>query len=325
MIQTMNNILNGLEIGASCIDAKQHRHLAYYDIKLSPGAKVRDLETNCREIALGLYAMKSPIIDVISKQGIVRIKVAHSEATVLPFNQLYNNSIAPEGTLQFLLGETDTGEPLWVDMAENPHMLIAGTTGSGKSTLLHVIIANALTRKDIKLYLIDPKQGVEFIKYKDKAKIITNYNDTVKKLKDLHEEMENRYQMMGRFGFSSIKQMKNQFKIMVIIDEISDLMLMDSDKSSLTRGLMERLLVSLAQKARAAGIYLVAATQRPSVDVLTGILKTNFPARIACQVSSRVDSQVILDMPGAESLLGKGDAIIKTGKHNYVRFQSAYV
>lgn len=325
MPTVMNQILKGLNIDAECIEAEKHRHLAHYDIKLTPGTKVRDLENNYREIALGLKSKTNPIIDPIPEKGIVRIKVAHRNADLLPFLELYNKTSKPEGCLQFLLGETDIGEPLWVDMAKNPHMLIAGTTGSGKSTILHIIIANALLRKDVKLYLIDPKQGVEFARYKDKAKIITTYDDSLNKLELLHKEMENRYEIMSKFGYTSIEQMRNQVKIMVIIDEVSDLILMDSAKKNINKGKLEELLVSLAQKARAAGIYLVAATQRPSVDVLTGILKANFPARIACKVSSRTDSSVILDRLGAESLLGCGDAIINTGKYNYVRFQAAYV
>jgi len=325
MIQNMNTILNGLNIKAECINANQHRHLAHYDLKLSPGAKIREIESSSGEMALGLRCKTMPIIDVIPEEGIVRVKVAQRDADVLNFEELYKKSNPPNCSLPFLLGETDTGEPLWVDMTQNPHMLIAGTTGSGKSTLLHVMIVNALKRKDISLCLIDPKQGVEFSKYSGQAIIVTNYNKTIEILEHYHNTMESRYQYMSEQRFVSIEQIKYMNKILIIIDEVSDLMLSDSDKNNPHKGELEKLLISMAQKARAAGIHLVVATQRPSVDVLTGILKANFPARIACKVSSATDSKVILDKCGAESLLGKGDAIINAGKFNYVRFQSAYI
>lgn len=332
MIMIMiDNILSSLKIKAKCISIKTHRHLKLYELKLEPGQSIKRIECCTREIGLALNAKSTPIIVTDSEKGIVSIQFATRSADTLPFIDLFNlnkNSI-PEGILPFLLGENGNGEPLWVDMAKNPHMLIAGGTGSGKSTLLHTIIANATFRKDILLYLSDPKSGVEFSlyeKYDCCNFLATNYDSTLKMLESIYEEMERRYQALLKFNISGIEQNKEIFpKIIVIIDEVADLILQDQDKNNINKGKFEHLLCLIAQKSRAAGIFMILATQRPSVDIISGRIKANFPARIACKVSSAVDSKVILDQVGAESLLGRGDAIINSISHNYSRFQVSYI
>jgi S-DNA-T family DNA segregation ATPase FtsK/SpoIIIE len=327
MTAACNRVLEGLKIKAKCVSAARHRHLALYDLALEPGCRVRRIEMFAREIALGLKSKTNPIITSIPELGIVRLRVAYEDAAVLPFEDLYVEAEKPEGILPVLLGETDQGEKLWVDLALHPHTLVAGGTGSGKSTALHTIIANAVRNGDVWLYLVDPKGGVEFGVYSDNVAtfLATTYDETIFMLQRLNAEMDRRYDMLFRAGLASIEQQPNAFsKILVVIDEVADLMMYDSNKQNAQRGSFERLLIMLAQKSRAAGIYIVLATQRPSVDILKGSIKANFPARLSCRVSSAVDSKVILDRSGAESLLGRGDAILDSNVHDCSRFQVAY-
>lgn len=321
-IYVLDNILHSLKIKAKCKSIKEHRHYRLYDIELSPGQSIKKIEANVREIGLGLRSLTVPFVTTIPESGIVRLQVAMSEAETIPFNELYDRSIAvkPEGLLPFLLGEQANGEPVWLDMATNPHMLVAGSTGSGKSVLLHTLIANVKKRSDVSLYLVDPKHGVEFHQYNDNCNsLVFDYSGTVKMLQLLADEVEIRYNYFRKLGIKNINE--SQFvvpKVLVIIDEVADLMMQDED------GILETLLVKISQKSRAVGIHMVLATQRPSVDVLTGLIKANFPARVACRVSSAVDSKVIIDQSGAEHLLNKGDAILNCNMFNNVRFQIAY-
>jgi len=328
LVSKMNAALSALSLNAVCVDAQCNRHLAFFDVELQEATRVRDLELRSREISLKMRSKTEPIITPIHKDGVVRFRFAMDDADTVPFEPLYNNSKAPEGMLPFLLGETDEGKPLWVDMAKNPHMLVAGSTGSGKSTLLHLLVANALRRNDTHLVLIDPKFGVEFSRYDkyDNVSVSTDYDQAIDALYFLQKEMTDRYKLMAENGITSIEQVPHFFpKTLVVVDEVADLMLQDADKKNPNKGLFEDLLCSIAQKARACGIYMVIATQRPSVDVITGLIKANFPARLACKVSTSTDSKVIMDQVGAESLLGRGDAIIKTSRLDYVRFQVAYI
>lgn len=313
----MNEILQAFHIDALCVNAEQHRHLAFFDIKLLNGCRIRSIEVLIREIGLALKTKTTPIVCPIMESGVVRIKAAFDNAPILPFDVLANSGVG-FGTLPVVIGESDTGEPLWVDIAGLPHILVAGSTGSGKSTFLHVLIANVMRRNDVELYLSDPKHGVEFSRYAHKATYIAkDYDSNIYMLEALTEKMEKRYQLINESGVFHVGM-----KSLVIIDEVADLMLADKRNKS---SKFEDLLCNLAAKARAAGIYIVCATQRPSVDVITGLIKANFPARLACKVASSVDSKIILDRIGAESLLGRGDAILKSPQHDFVRFQVAFV
>jgi S-DNA-T family DNA segregation ATPase FtsK/SpoIIIE len=323
LVDRMNEVLSALHLDAKCVRAELNRHLAFFDVETT---RVRKLELFSREISMKLRSKTEPIIATIPKDGVVRFRFAMSDADIIPFEKLYNSTKAPKGILPFLLGESDEGKPLWVDMADNPHMLVAGSTGSGKSNLLHVLIANALKRNDLDLLLVDPKFGVEFSRYTNLAMVAKDYKETIVFLESLNEEMEYRYKLMANLGICSIEQDQDIFsKKLVIIDEVADLIVEDNKKDNPDRGRFEDLLCGIAQKARACGIYMVIATQRPSIDVITGLIKANFPARLACKVSTSTDSKVILDRVGAESLLGRGDAIINNSRNSYVRFQVAYV
>lgn len=323
----INSILNGLKIKGQCVDHNQHRHLATYDIQLEPGTMVSRIERRTREIALGIRSVTPPIVKLMPKSGLVRLHVAMDQASPLPLSGLFEE--VPESMLlPVVLGETDEGKRLWVDLSEHPHTLVAGTTGSGKSVFLRTILANlahlqSTGARDIEVYLVDPKV-VEFNSYEKLNKLIASvtytYDKTLSMLKILRRKMEARYKAMAQYGIQSIREMPHLFpQTVIIIDEVADLMLQDKKTHEFETGI-----VKLAQKARAAGIYLVLATQRPSKDVLTGLIKANFPARVCCKVSSRVDSQVVLDSPGAESLLGRGDAILQSPIYDRVRFQAAF-
>jgi DNA segregation ATPase FtsK/SpoIIIE, S-DNA-T family len=227
----------------------------------------------------------------------------------------FTNEDVPQGGVICLLGQTVDGKKLWMDLAQNPHMIVAGTTGSGKSTLLHNLVANIQHYNDCVLCLIDPKK-IEFNDYEDRlrnCKVFYTYDDTIDILDSLLELMEERYSMM-RTG-----HLPEEFPyVVMVIDEFADLIMQDRDDQFFNK------LCRLAQKSRAARICIVLATQRPSVNIINGAIKANFPARLACRVASHVDSKVILDATGAENLLGKGDALIRDNFRFLERFQVAY-
>ncbi len=321
-LNVMNAVLESYRIHAPCEKYEKIRNVSFYDIRLAPVARVRDLEKYGKEVALTMRAKALPIFKEIIDQGIIRLQLVNDEPDKISFYDKIKTLTKPsDAILPFYLGESIEGTPLWVDFHQNPHLLIAGTTGSGKSTLLHTIIGNAIEHFNV--HLIDTKQ-VEFCSYENKVSNITvdfSYTDAVARLEKIYFAMNKRYDMMRANKLSA-----NYFSTpecvypytLVVIDEFADLILQDEDDR------MYDIICKIAQKGRAAGIHLTIATQRPSVDVLRGALKANFPARIACKVSSRVDSTVILDAPGANCLMGKGDAIIKTNKYEYQRFQVAY-
>jgi S-DNA-T family DNA segregation ATPase FtsK/SpoIIIE len=327
MHEKMNKVLAGLGINGKCILANQHRHLAYFDISLEPRTSIRTLERNAREIALGIRSKTTPIVKVIPEEGVVRLQVAMEDAKPILHKSIYNRTFQVKEILPFILGEDETGNKLVMDMVKNPHLLIAGGTGSGKSVLLHNLIANAIYLRAIKftntdLILVDPKR-VEFNFYNDPLfpfiHIENTYEGCVEMLEEMVLVMERRYAHMASINVRSVEDDPGLFVFkMIVIDEVSDLILQDKEKH------LHDLLITLAQKGRAAGIYIVLATQRPSVDIITGTIKANFPGRIACKTASRIDSKVILDEIGAESLLGRGDAILKNMEHDRVRFQVAY-
>jgi S-DNA-T family DNA segregation ATPase FtsK/SpoIIIE len=222
---------------------------------------------------------------------------------------------APDGNLVCLLGQTDDGQNIWMDLSANPHMLVAGTTGSGKSVLLHNIVANMLHSDKCVIDLVDPK-NIEFFKYEQlnnkDVRVYYSYEEALDLLDTLIAVMEKRYQLI-RDGVTTFPP------ILIIIDELADLIMQDEGDKPFFKKLCR-----LSQKCRAANISIILATQRPSVNIINGAIKANFPARIACRVSSRVDSRVILDQCGAEKLIGKGDSLLKDNFRDMQRFQVAY-
>lgn len=330
----MDSVLAKRNLRGHCVAAESHRHLAYYDIELEAATPVRRIESAAREIGMDLRSKTTPIVKVMSDLGVVRLQVAMKTAEKMDLYKLLSNEKVPDGYIvPLLLGETDDGKKFWTDLNKHPHTLIAGSTGSGKSVLLHNIICNLIIMSELKMrdpiiYLVDPK-GCEFPVYGNDfhhsiAGIETTYFGTISLLESLVEEMNYRFDVMRQVGINSIEERLLFSPIVLIVDEVNDLMLQDRSHRGSDKGRFQKLVIQLAQKSRAAGIYLIMATQRPSTDVLTGTIKANFPARIACRVATQTDSRVILDHNGAENLLGRGDALLSNMEHDSVRLQVAY-
>lgn len=323
-IQNINAILSSFKIKATCQDHRKTGHVSIYDLVLHQGARVRDVEKFSQEIAMSLRAKTFPLLKAIPELGVVRLQVVEDNPSKIDFINKMQEQEAPKGILPFYLGETSEGGPLWVDFHSAPHVLIAGTSGSGKSTLLHSIIGNALHTHKLEIDLVDTKQ-VEFSRYETIGRkllnVLNSYAAFSERLEVLYKEMNQRYKFMRERklpgNWFSNPDCPHPY-LLVVIDEFADLIMQDQD------GSMFDVICKIAQKGRAAGIHLVIATQRPSSDILRGSLKANFPTRIACRVSSRVDSQVILDAPGANLLFGMGDALIKSANHDMQRFQCAF-
>lgn len=313
----LNNILSAFKINAICKNFSEFKNACFYDVELQAGTKIKDIEKYAAELSLALRKQGKPRILISSEEGVVRLEFVKQNKSKTSLFHLGQTAIRPEGKLTCLLGETLQGEPLWMDISSNPHCLIAGTTGSGKSTLLHTIIANLLLYPRTQVYLMDPK-NIEFFKYGDanisKLKVAYDYSECLEMIEKLCTEMDERYKSMKMNKFKA-----SHFPyIVLIIDEYADLIMQDvSNKfyKSLTR---------LSQKSRAAGIHLILSTQRPSVNVVDGVIKANFPARISCKVATHIDSKIILDTSGAENLSGAGDAIINNNQFKLQRFQVAF-
>ena len=310
--KTLESILSSFGIKASCVNYQQVDNYFFYDLKLDPSTKVATIKKYSDEISLALKSPK-PLVKVMHNEGVVRLEFAGVRTTPLRLFDFFVNTNIPKGKINCLLGQTVDGQKMWMDLAANPHMIVAGTTGSGKSCLLHNLVANIFNYNDVDLYLVDPKQ-IEFVEYQKKCGIPVSftYTETVELLNHLLEVMESRYDTIRGKPSTYLKP------IVVIIDEFADLMVQDKDNEFLA------LVCRLAQKCRAAKIHIILATQRPSTNIINGTIKANFPARIACKVASHVDSKVILDATGAENLLGKGDALIRDNFRQLERFQIAY-
>jgi S-DNA-T family DNA segregation ATPase FtsK/SpoIIIE len=315
IVNNFNTLLRAFKIDANCINYKQIDNYFYYDIKLNHKTKVKDLQKYGDELSLALKTPCKPSLKVLHHDGIVRLEFASPRSTKLNLFDLFSNRSLPKGQVNCLLGQSVDGKKIWMDLAQNPHLIVAGTTGSGKSTLIHTIIANLFNYNDVDVILVDPK-GIEFIAY-EKAfpniEIIYTYQQALSMLSAVYETMEFRYSRM-RAGVS-LDNFKN---LIIIIDEFADLIMQDEGNE------LYSVLLKLSQKCRAARINIILATQRPSVKIIDGNIKANFPARICCRVASHVDSKVVFDSVGAENLLGNGDAMLRDNFRSMERFQVAY-
>jgi S-DNA-T family DNA segregation ATPase FtsK/SpoIIIE len=310
-ILNLNNILNSYKIKASCTNYQEVGNYFYYDLVLQPTAKIKDITKYSDEIALLLKAPSKPNISIRHQEGLVRLEFAKIEKNNLSLYNLFKIFDTKDFKIPCVLGQKVDGSLLTMDLAENPHLLIAGTTGSGKSTLLHNIIANILHYDIADLHLVDPKQ-VEFSGYSSIRTVAYSYNSALQLIKSLHYLMEQRYSFLKKGD--SLEWMTPQI---LVIDEFANLMLQDKNNE------FHDALCDLAQKSRGANIFIIIATQRPSAQIISGNIKANFPARIACKVASHFDSKIILDEVGAENLSGKGDALIKDNFRFLERFQIA--
>ncbi len=312
-IINFNTILSSYKIGAVCTNYKRIDNYFFYDLKLVNNGTIKNLIKYVPEITLSLKAPALPIIKTLHSKGLIRLEFAENRSKRLDLLDYFSNENIPKYQLPCLLGQGMDGSKVWMDLAQNPHLLIAGTTGSGKSGLMHNIIANLFNYNNVNLFLMDPK-NIEFSLYKDlpNTTVAHTYQECLLMLENIYQLMNIRYE--------NIRAGKNNMKyVILMIDEFADLIMQDKDNVFYT------LLCQLVQKCRAAKINIVLATQRPSVDVINGTIKANFPARIACRVSSHIDSRVILDSKGAENLLGKGDGLLKDHTRNLERLQIAYI
>jgi len=300
--------------------------MSKYFIRLHPGERVSKIEKFSTEIALALKAYSMPIIRVITEKGLVSVELLTSPPSSTGFAELKDHLLHTEHDLPMILGRTQDGDDLVADLSIMPHLLIAGTTGSGKSVMLHSILNSFIeSSKNIKLVLIDPKK-VEFSYYKKIKQlmypVVTEPEGALCVLSDLLSEMEHRFKLMAKASVTNIsdynEKKSRMSHIVLVIDEFSDLM--HSSKK-----IFQKKLCMLAQKSRACGIHIIIATQRPSADVITGLIKANFPSRISCRVSSVIDSRVILNRGGAEKLLGKGDALLNSLGYDMIRFKGAFI
>ncbi len=299
--------------------------------------KVNKITSLANDLALALSAKSIRIEAPVPGKGYVGIEVPNEQSSVVALRDVMESERFQKklkGTLRIALGQDVSGGPIATDLTQMPHLLIAGTTGSGKSVCVNGIIACLLlqnTPDDCKLLMVDPKR-VELTGYNGVPHlimpVIAEIERVVAALQWVTREMDERYRKFQKTGVRNIadynaRAVTNSEKklpyLVIIIDELADLMMLAPDET-------ERIITRLAQLARATGIHLILATQRPSVDVVTGLIKANFPARIAFAVASGVDSRVILDQPGAEALLGRGDMLFQSPDAPApVRSQGAYV
>ena len=343
-------ILHNFGVEISSIKATVGPTITLYEITPARGvriAKIRNLED---DIALSLSALGIRIIAPIPGKGTIGIEVPNKKPQIVSAESIFNSKKFQESTyeLPIVLGKTITNEVYMVDLAKMPHLLVAGATGQGKSVGLNIIINSLLFKKhpsEFKLVLIDPKK-VEFSVYSPLDKffiakvddgnddvIITDVNKVKKTLNSLCKEMDDRYQLLKTAKVRNIKEYNERFLkrqlnpehghrflpyIVVVIDEFGDL-IMTAGKE------IELPIARIAQLARAIGIHMIIATQRPTTNIITGTIKANFPARMAFRVSAMIDSRTILDRPGANQLIGKGDMLFLAGGNNPDRVQCAFI
>lgn len=312
-----------------------------YEVKPAVGVRVNRISNLADDLALALAAKDVRIEAPIPGKSLVGIEVPNSEIATVSFRELWEQSKTdPNKILEVPLGKAVDGSARSFDLGRMPHLLVAGSTGSGKSVAVNGIISSILMKArpdQVKFLMIDPKM-VELSVYNDiphlLIPVVTNPRKAAKALQKVVDEMENRYELFSKFGVRNIAgynskvedwNAKSQEKqiplplIVVIVDELADLMMVASKE-------VEDAIIRLGQKARAAGIHMILATQRPSVDVISGLIKANVPSRVAFAVSSGTDSRTILDENGAEKLLGRGDMLFKPIDENHpVRLQGSFI
>ncbi len=306
--------------------------VSMFEYKPAPGIKVSKILNLQDDIAVVMKAGSVRVVAPIPGKDTIGIELPNDEREIVYFSEILNSEEfeKSKSPLTLILGKDIFGKPFVTDLRKMPHLLVAGATGSGKSVGLNSMICSILfkaTPEDVKFILVDPKM-LEFSVYNGiphlVVPVITDPKQAAQALSWAVDEMEKRYQMLSEAGVRNIESYNAKAEeklhyIVIVIDELADLMMVAGKD-------VELQIARLAQKARAAGIHLIVATQRPSVDVITGLIKANFPSRISFKVSSKVDSRTILDTVGAEKLLGNGDMLfMPPGKSELIRLHGAYI
>jgi S-DNA-T family DNA segregation ATPase FtsK/SpoIIIE len=351
--------LADFNIQATVVDVLPGPVITRFELDLAPGIKVSRITTLAKDLARAMSALSVRVVEVIPGKSVIGLELPNEHREMVRLSEVigcdaFQNNPSP---LTMVLGADISGEPVVVDLASMPHLLVAGTTGSGKSVGVNVMILSLLyksTPEDVRLIMIDPKM-LELSVYEGiphlLTEVVTDMKEASNALRWCVGEMERRYRLMSALGVRNLKGYNRKVKlareagqpifdplwkfeesmeisapeleklpaIVVVVDEFADMMMIVGKK-------VEELIARIAQKARAAGIHLILATQRPSVDVITGLIKANIPTRIAFQVSSKIDSRTILDQQGAESLLGMGDMLYNPpGSSITTRVHGAFV
>jgi len=299
------------------------------DFELSSGGMVNQIRNISTELTLFLKAQTHKCtIYPIPDEGVVRAEILIGKQEVVRLSDFgLKAPLFDDKQIPIILGKDVRGQPLVIDLTEMPHLLVAGATGSGKSMALHNFIINFLINENanVKVALVDPKR-VEFFRYKRIKKLYamaSSVEESIDLFGSLIDEMEKRFKLLEKKKCRNLVEYNKKYKkkipyIVLVVDEMADLMV-EAKKE------IEPLISKLAQKSRACGIHLIMATQRPSTNVITGVIKANFPSRISFKVSSMVDSRVVFDTNGAEKLLGKGDGMINAPECPLVRFQGTFI
>lgn len=335
--ELLNVTLKNFNVRAQVVHVTQGPSVTRFEVHPEPGVKVNKITNLADDIKLSLSAKDIRIEAPIPGKNTIGIEVPNRVSKVVDLRQMIRSAAfrTNPSPLTAALGVDISGNPVVIDLKKMPHGLIAGATGSGKSVCINTILVSLLYKadpSDVKMLLIDPKM-VELAPYNQiphlVSPVITDAKAATAALKWVVEEMERRYELFAHSGVRDIgrfNELTADHKtgeklpyLVVVIDELADLMMVAPND-------VEESIARIAQKARACGIHLLVATQRPSVDVITGMIKANIPTRIAFSVSSQVDSRTIIDMAGAEKLLGKGDMLYwENGTGKPVRLQGNFV
>ncbi|MBG9980059.1 DNA translocase FtsK [Facklamia sp. DSM 111019] len=339
-IEKLEITFESFGVDAKVVKANLGPSVTKYEIQPAVGVKVSKIVNLADDIALSLAARDVRIEAPIPGKSLIGIEVPNTQVSPVAFSEIIDAGLESNNLLEVPLGRDVAGSVCLADLSKMPHLLIAGSTGSGKSVGINVIICSLLMKakpEEVKFLMVDPKK-VELTLYNELphllSPVVTNPRKAARALNNVVEEMERRYELFATTGVRNIDGYNEQVeqwnqkegtgyerlpKIVVFIDELADLMMVASND-------VENAIIRLAQMARAAGIHMIIATQRPSVDVITGIIKANVPSRLAFAVSSGTDSRTILDAVGAEKLLGRGDMLFQPmGKSKPIRVQGAYI
>ena len=330
-VNHLENVLKQFGIDAKVVNYEYGPTITRYEITIPAGVKVSKVTSLSDDIAMNLAAESIRIEAPIPGKNTIGIETPNKIKEPVHFSNIIQNKELEKGELNVILGKDIVGRDKIIDITKMPHLLIAGQTGSGKSVAVNTLIATLISKKsekEVKFIMVDPKM-VELMPYNDiphlLVPVIIDPQQAAIALKWAVNEMENRYKQLMENGvrniksYNSLKYVEKMPYIVIIIDELADLMLVAS-------GSVEESIARIAQKARAVGIHLVVATQRPSTDVITGMIKANLPSRISFALRSQIDSRTILDSAGAEKLLGQGDMLLlENGSSKLERIQGAFI